>query len=200
MTDLDWKGLTVYTEPAAEPVSLTEAKAHCRVDISDDDTLITSLITVAREVVEAIARRALVTQTLELTADEFPEGDTITVPRPPLQSVTSIKYTDEDETESTFSSDYYIVDTDSEPGRIVLKSDYSWPSDTLQAANGVRTRFVAGFGGAADVPQKYKQAVLLLVGHYYENREMAISTGAVPKEIPMGVAALLWLDRNMGFP
>lgn len=192
--------LKLITGPAEEPVSLAEAKLHCRVDIDDDDALISGFITAAREVVEGIARRALIEQTLELVLDEFPGEDRLTLPRPPLLSVTSVKYTSEAGVEATFSSSSYVVDTDSEPGRVVLKSGYSWPATTLQVVSGVRVRFKAGFGDeAADVPQRYKQAVGLLVSHWYENREAIATSGAVPKEVPFGVMALLWLDREMPF-
>lgn len=193
--------LTLETAPAVEPISLTEAKLHCRVDVSDDDTLITSLIKTAREVVEGIARRALITQTWNLVLDEFPEGDEISIPRPPLQSVVHIKYKDQDGDESTFSSGDYIVNTDAEPGKVVLAYGASWPSTSLYPTAAITVQFKAGFGDAStDVPERYRQAMLLLTGHWYENREAIATTGAVPKEIPFAVEALLWLDRNMGFP
>jgi uncharacterized phiE125 gp8 family phage protein len=193
--------LTVVTAPAVEPVSLTEAKLHCRVDVSDDDNLITALIQAAREVAEAISRRALITQTWKLILDEFPATDEIVIPLPPLQSVASVTYKDQDGSSSTFSSGDYIVSTDTEPGKVVLGYGKSWPSTTLYPTGAVTVQFTAGFGDAStDVPEKYRQAMLLLIGHWYENREAIAMTGAVPKEVPFGVEALLWLDRNMGFP
>jgi uncharacterized phiE125 gp8 family phage protein len=193
--------LTLVTAPAVEPISSAEAKLHLRVDISDDDNLITALIQTAREVAEDISRRALITQTWKLILDEFPKGDEIAIPLPPLQSVTSITYKDQDGTASTFSSDDYIVNTDTEPGKVVLAYGASWPSTTLYPTGAITVQFKAGFGDAStDVPEKYRQAMLLLIGHWYENREAIATTGAVPKEVPFGVEALLWLDRNMGFP
>src|SRR5690606_14420890 len=142
-----------------------------RVDGTDEDTLITGLIAAARETVETFAGRALITQTWELVLDDWPDSDTIKLPRPPLQSVTSVTYVDEAGVSHTLSSASYIVDTDSEPGRLVLKAGESWPSETLQAANGVRVRYAAGYGAAAAVPEKFKLAVKLLAVHWYENRE-----------------------------
>ena len=192
--------IKVVTPPAVEPVSTSEAKAHCRVDISDDDTLIGSLIVGARAYVEAFVNRAMVTQTLELVLDRFPMGNTLALPMPPLQSVTSVTYYDESGTGATLSSSQYLVDTDSHPGWIVLKDGYTWPSTTLQAANGVRIRFVAGYGLAASVPQMYKQAILMMVGHYYENREAAVvGSGLVVMELPLAVRNLLWFDRVKRF-
>lgn len=192
--------LTVVTEPAVEPVSLTEAKLHLRVDISDDDNLITPLIQAARETVEDISRRALITQVWKYILDEFPSGDEIVLPLPPLQSVASITYKDQDGSSFTFSSGDYIVNTDADPGKVVLGYGKAWPSTTLYPTGAITVQFTAGFGDAStDVPRKYIQAMLLLIGHWYENREAIQTTGAVPKEIPLAIDALLWLDRNMSF-
>lgn len=190
--------LKLYAAPSTEPVSLAEAKAQCRVDSTDDDAFITGLIAAAREMAEKVARRAFVTQTWDLVLDAWPDSDQIELPRPPLQSVMSVTYVDDDGVSATFPSSSYLVDTDSEPGRVVLKTGYTWPSATLQAANGVRVRFVAGYGAAAAVPAHLAAAIKLLVGHWYENRE-ATAAGDVAREVPLGVQALLTLDRNLGF-
>lgn len=189
--------LKIATAPAEEPISLSEAKLHLRVDISDDDDLITSQIVTARRRAEKIAGRALVTQTWDYVLDAFPEGDTLEIPKPPLQSITSIKYYDEDGTEYTVDSGDYYVDTYGEPGRVVLKSSATWPSTTLREANGVIVRFVAGYGDAEDVPEEFKQAIYLLVGHFYENREAVSDAKLLPT--PDGVMALLWMDRQKSF-
>ena len=190
--------IKLYTAPTAEPVDLDEAKNHLRVDITDDDVLIESLILVARRVVEGIINHKLITQTWNVFMDAFPGGLFIILPKSltPLASVTHIKYTDEDDAQSTFSSASYVVDIYSDPGRIKLSSDANWPSDTLTELNGVEIQIVVGYGDDTDIPQEYKQAILLLVGHWYENREQ-VTVGEVPREIPMGVEALLWLDRNV---
>lgn len=193
-------GLKLITGPGIEPVSLPEAKLHLRVDGDDDDTAIMSQLMAARRWAEQAAWRAFITQTWELTMDAFPGTDRIELPRPPLQSVTSVKYTIDAGTEYTYASSNYIVDTDNEPGRIVLKSTSSWPSDSLYPVNGVRIRFVAGYGDdAEDVPEHFRQAVLLLLGHWYENREQVVVSGAVPKELPLGVEALLMIDQYRDF-
>ena len=192
--------LKLITAPATEPVSTSEAKSHLRVDTTADDTLIGTLITAARQHVENHLRRALITQTWELVMDAFPAGDVIRLPRPPLVSVTSIKYTDVAGSESTFSSAAYVVDTDSTKGRVVLKSGESWPSDTLAAANGVRVRYVAGYGSAAAVPNPIRQAVLLLIGTLYENREsVLVAQGVTVAQLPFGVEALLMPYRIFGW-
>lgn len=192
--------LKLITAPATEPVTASEAKSHLRVDTTADDTLIGTLITAARQHVENHLRRALITQTWELVMDAFPAGDVIRLPRPPLVSVTSIKYTDEDGNESTFSSAAYVVDTDSTKGRVVLKSGETWPSDTLAAANGVRVRYVAGYGEASAVPRPIRQAILLLIGTLYENREsVLVAQGVTVAQLPFGVEALLMPYRIFGW-
>ena len=191
--------LKLITAPAAEPVSTSEAKSHLRVDTTADDTYIGTLITVARQNVESHLRRALISQTWEVVLDAFPAG-VIRLPKPPLASVTSIKYTDDEGNESTYSSANYVVDTDTEPGRVVLKSGESWPSDTLAAANGVRVRYVAGWANAAAVPAAIRQAVLLVCGSLYENREdVIVAQGVSIGRLPFGVEALLAPYRVRGW-
>lgn len=160
---------------------------------ASDDTLLTALIQAAREYVEGYQNRALCTQTLELVLDSWPVRDSIEIPKPPLQSVTSIKYKDSAGTESTWADTNYIVDPDSFLGRVVLADGISWPTATLYPAGGIRIQFVAGYGLAADVPQTTRQAMLLLIGHLYENREAG--TDRALTEIPFGVKSLLDMNR-----
>lgn len=191
--------LTMVTAPSVEPVSLADAKTHLRVSVSDDDDLITALIATARQWAEAFTRRALITQVWDLFLAEWPEDDEFEIPLPPLQSVTSVTYKDTDGNSSTFSSDDYIVDTDSEPGRVVLAYGESWPSTSLYPSNPITVRFTAGYGDAAtDVPEAIRQAILLLVGHLYENREGTIGVGNM-QVLPLGVEALLWPYRVLEF-
>ena len=185
--------LILITAPTVEPVSLAEAKAHLRIDIDDDDTLIGGLITAARSHLEGIARPklAMITQTWDYIADSFPQGDTFEMRPYPLQSITSIKYTNSAGVEATFSSANYQVDASSQPGRLRLKTAASWPAVTLREMNGLAIRFVAGYGAAGSaVPIQLRQAVLLLVGHWYENREPVLTTGMMVAPLPMTVDAL----------
>jgi len=179
-------GLRVITPPSVEPVSVDEVKAQARVDLADEDALIQGYIRAARETLERLLWRAFITQTLELTLDGWPEGSEIRLPRPPLQSVTAVRYITEDGTLKTLDPALYVVDTASEPGRVVLKRGKSWPSETLAPAAGVKVEYVAGYGDqASDVPEPIRQAILLLAAHWYEHRE-AVSEGQMV-EVPMGV-------------
>lgn len=192
--------IVISSAPAVEPVAWDpEIKAQLRLYTDEERQLVEGFhLPAARlHLEQTILRRALITQTVQLTLDEWPEGNTIWLPRPPLQSVTSIVYTDDDGDSSTFSSSSYIVDTAGTPGRIVLKRNYSWPGVTLQAANGIVITYVAGYGDtAADVPANIKQGLLLLLGDFYENRENSlIMQGATFIDLPFTIQALLRSDR-----
>ena len=101
----------LITAPVNEVIATATAKAFLRVDVSDDDTLIDNIIAGVRLDLEDTLNRAFITQTREMTLDKWPSSRRFHLPRAPLQSVTSIKYTDEDGSESTYSSDNYIADT-----------------------------------------------------------------------------------------
>ncbi len=183
--------IKVVTPPSVEPVTLTEAKLHCKVDLTADDDLITALIVAAREEIERQTWRALVTQTLELVLDDWPAGDRLEIPRAPLQSITSVKYKDKDGNETTWDSANYLAGVDSTPGVLALAWDASWPSVDLYPVEPIRIRFVAGYGLAASVPTSLKQACLLLIAHWYEAREAAGTTVSQVSGIPFGVEALV---------
>ena len=188
-------GLKLITPPAAEPVTLQEAKEHLRITGSDEDALLTTFIEVAREYCEEYQNKAYITQTWDLSLDEFPESP-YSLPKPPLQSISSIKYYDQDGTEQEFNATDYLVDTASVKGRISLAYGKTWPSVTLQPINGVVIQFVAGYGDATtDVPERIRNAIKVLIGQIYENREATDIKEHL--EVPFAVHALLGLDRIM---
>mgnify|MGYP001465362718 CR=1 FL=1 len=177
--------------PVVEPVTLAEAKLHCRIDVDDDDALVASLISTAREHLERISRPrvAMTEQRWLYVTDAWPASDTIELRPYPLLSVDAVRYTSENGVVTTISSSEYLADTHSEPGRLHMR--HGWPSATLAPLNGLQIEFTAGYGvGVLSPPKALRQAVLLLVGHWYENRELALTSGAVPKELPFAVNAL----------
>jgi uncharacterized phiE125 gp8 family phage protein len=178
----------LITAPTVEPVSLSEAKLHLRVDGTDDDDLITGLIVAARENCELVTRRALVTQTRELTLNKWPVYRGIHFPVLPLQSVTAITYTPDEGEAVVIDGGDYVVDT--VYGRLVLKADAVWPTAALQVVAAIKVRYVAGYGSAVAVPQAIKQAMLLLIGEWYEQREAGVVRDTGP------AAALLSPYRN----
>lgn len=182
----------LYAAPTTEPVSLSEAQAHLRLsDWADLETL-SALIQVAREQLEQDTGRALITQTWDCYWDSLPSGRELWLPKPKLVSVTSVTSVNDAGASATLASTNYLVDTTSEPGRIVLTSSGAWPSD-VRSTNGLVVRYVAGYGAAAAVPQALKQALLMLVGSLYEHREQVMVSQFAGQliEIPFGYAQLI---------
>ena len=177
---------TVFTPPGSEPLTLTEVKSHCRVDDTNSDALLNSLITAARVHAEKYLHRALITQTIDARYDYFVEA--MYIPRPKLQSVTYIKYIDTNGDEQTLDASKYKVDIYSEPGRVVPAYGEVWPS-ARDEINAITIRLIAGYGAAAAVPDPIKQAMLLHIGHMFENREE--STPVPISVVPMGYDALM---------
>lgn len=190
--------IKIITPPTIEPVTLSEAKTQCRVDITDDDSLFVGLIAAARAYCEAVDWRAYTTQTIELWLDNWPTGSKIELPRPPLQSVTKIEYYGTDDTKYTLATSVYGVDENSTPGAIHLKYLQTWPTTQLRGYSSICVTYVAGWTSAANVPQPIKQALLLLIGHWYENRE-SVLVGSISRPIEFGVRALLDVERAMKF-
>ncbi len=180
-------GLKQTTAPSAAVVATSDAKAWLRIDHSDEDTLIASLVTRATNVVEHLTNRQMINASWTYQVDQFPHQDAIFFPIAPLVSVTSISYTDGDGASQTLGTSVYGVGTIRDPGRIFLKSGQEWPS-TLDQANVVTVVAVAGYGASAsDVPEPLKHAVLMLVSHYYEHREAVDPRGNTFAEVPLGV-------------
>ena len=168
---------TLVTVPAAEPVLIADLKKHLNIDSSftDDDSYIESLQKVARRHVEVITNRKLITQTWKFFLQGWPDKDFIVMPYGKLQSITHVKYTDADDTVNTDfdEDDEFTVDTDSDPGRIVLKYGESYPSATLANQNPIEIQFVLGYGVAgANVPDEIILAIKLMVAELYNNREI----------------------------
>ena len=185
--------LNLITAPTVEPITLQETKDHLRVDHSDDDSLISPLITAARmhfDGRDGILGRCLITQTWDYTINRFPVDDCIRLPLAPVASITSITYTDSAGASQTFDSGSYSLNSDLDwLPRIDLGYEKTW-SDTRDIPDAVTIRFVAGYGFPADVPDPIKQAMLLLIGHWYENREEVV-LGVTPAIVPQAAKALI---------
>jgi uncharacterized phiE125 gp8 family phage protein len=192
--------LQLINPPAAEPVTLAEAKAHLKADVTDDDALITSLIAAARARAEWHTGRAFVTQSWVLWLDAWPSRGTddglppalssvpplpIEIPLPPLQAVTSITTYALDDTASVLDAGVYQVDAAGEPARVTLKFGVT-PPVGLRAINAVAIAFDAGYGdGESDVPFAIRQAILEIVADLYVNR------GDAAANAPSSALALL---------
>lgn len=186
--------LVITSSPASEPVTVTEVKSNSRIDTSEDDTLIGTLIQAAREYVEKYCNTTLINTTYVLRMADFPYSrnvdDGIKLPRSPVNSITSIVYNDLNGDSQTWSSSLYTADIYSKPAVIVPAYGESYPS-CRGHVNDVAITYVAGYGAtASSVPQEIKQAMLLLIGHWYENRE-AVVVGTTQASLSFSVEALL---------
>lgn len=180
-------GIVVLTPAASFPVTLAEAKAQCRVLANDEDALIEGLIAAATNHAEQYCGRAFITQSFLLALDCF--TDAIVLPRGPVQSITSFQYYDAAGLLQTVDPAIYTLDNTSNPAWIVLNTGDEWPV-TLEGVNTVRITFVAGTAAA---PAAVKQAILLLVGHWFQHRE---AVGPAMTEVPLAVGSLLSFFRT----
>ena len=148
-----------------------DAKHWLRVDVDADDALIDDLVLAVGLRMEENMSRALLEQEWAVAFDSFPSGSIIDIPRPPLISIESFQYTLEDGTVEAVDSDIYVVDTNSEPGRIALKSDEQWPTDDLIPIGGVVINFKAGYGATADaIPDDLMRAFRGILTAFYDER------------------------------
>ena len=187
--------IQLVTPPTEEPVSLLEAKLHLRVDFDEDDMLIASLITAARQAAETLTGRQLTTARWKQVLDCFPgpslmgvpAGQTFTLPghaillaKAPVQSVVSITYLDMASVNQTRPALTYTVDAACEPARITPVFGQIWPI-CLPQIGAVSVTFDAGYGTASQVPEGIKSWIKLRVGSLYAHREevAALSRGRI---------------------
>ncbi len=187
--------IQLVTPPTEEPVSLLEAKLHLRVDFDEDDMLIASLITAARQAAETLTGRQLTTARWKQVLDCFPgpslmgvpAGQTFTLPghaillaKAPVQSVVSINYLDMGSVNQTMPALTYTVDVACEPARITPVFGQIWPI-CLPQIGAVSVTFDAGYGTASQVPEGIKSWIKLRVGSLYAHREevAALSRGRI---------------------
>lgn len=203
----------LITPPATEPVTVAEAKAHARIETDADDTLLGTYITGARELVEKLTGRALITQTWKLVLDAWPgdrndewfdgvkeapitafESSTIDIRKAKFIAVSSVATLDESDVSTTYaSSNYYTTKIGGGAfGRLVKKQGAVWPTIVNRSQGAIVITFTAGYGAAAsDVPIGLRQAIKDIVASWYENRETAADVGSGYSSAPMKTAALI---------
>jgi len=182
--------------PSEEPITVDDARAHLEaarygdteLDATDDE-MIEAWIQTAREHCEDFLGLSLAVRTLEIALDTFPDdGAAIVLPMGPVIDVTSVSWGDDSDSE--MDADEYVLDDYSVPH--CLKPVTAWPSVT-SAPNAVKVRYLAGYGdttdGAEPLPAVFRSAMLLVIGHLYENRSE--STEKAMSSLPLGVQALL---------
>jgi uncharacterized phiE125 gp8 family phage protein len=206
--------------PAAEPVTLAEAKAHMRVEINDDDALITGLLLAAREHVEDVTGRKLITQKWRLLLDRFTKDEVtyvffnrlfvrsvydlaanhltpdttrvIHLPMAPVQTVDLFNVIDQDGTTVAFDPANFVVDNVAEPGRIALKekSDWPYPMPDLASVNGVQIDLTVGYGSDGSTVPERLKLAIKMLAAHWYENREDSSPLAL-RGVPMGVSALL---------
>lgn len=178
------ESLRIATAPTWEPCSVDECKSFAKVDLGDDDALVDRLRKSARERAGVETGRTIAATTYTWKLDRFPLGRAeLTVPNPPLASVTSITYVDTAGDTQTLSSSLYQVDAHAEPGRILPAYGECWPDARCETPGAVTITFVAGYASAAAVPDMVKLGILELVSHWYADRDGAM-------DVPIGAQRL----------
>ena len=174
------------TDSSTEPVSLAEAKAHLRVDHTNDDSYISTLITASRQSLEISTRRSLGTgQTYQVSYHSFPTVyNRLVIPNPPIVSVTSLQYYDVNNSLITVDSTKYHVENQSEGvGYISLDDGFSRPTISKERIAPVVLTYNTGY---ANLPKPLHQSILLLVAHYYDTRE-PVAMGVAPMKVQRSV-------------
>jgi uncharacterized phiE125 gp8 family phage protein len=177
--------------PAAEPITLAEAKHFIRVEHADDDDVITALIAGARIHVEAATRRALMTQSWRVIRDCWPESGRLALLPVPLASVDAARIRGADGSAQPIDVASLTIDKAAAPATVAFTA----PSAPERAVGGIEIDITCGYGGAEDVPEPLRQAIRMLVAHWYENRGLVSGEVAM---LPASVAALIAPYRVLG--
>lgn len=188
--------LTRTVAPAADLVSLAEAKAHCRVEASDDDALIAGYVEAASALLDGPGGRvgrALVQQTWQAECGALTGRTPFRFPVVPLIALSSISYYDRDNASQSLSAGSVTVYKEDDRAWMVPDIGTAWPA-MYARPDAITVTWTAGYGTASDVPQNIAQAARLLIGHWYENRE-GVVVGTSASQLPEGVDDLIGLSR-----
>jgi uncharacterized phiE125 gp8 family phage protein len=171
-------GLVLLEPPAAPLVTLAEGQVHLRAEDPLEASLLQALVAAATAQAEAYCRRRFVTQRWRATFDRFPAG-ALVLPHPPLASVETVTYVDPAGVVQTLASLDFVVRTTETPGEVVPACGKDWPA-ARDVQDAVAVEFTCGYGAPDAVPASIKQAVLLLVGTLYANRETVAPVAMQP--------------------
>lgn len=176
----------LLTAPAAEPLSLADAKAFLRVEHDDDDAIITSLVASARNHVEALTRCGLITQTWRIVLDRWPENGRVAPKLGPLRTLIAARVLNEAGISNSLDVASFVVDR---AGGVIAAPCWSLPVPG-RATAGIELDVAIGFGDAADVPAALLNAIRMLVAHWYENRGL-VAIGQTVAMMPASVNAAI---------
>jgi uncharacterized phiE125 gp8 family phage protein len=181
------KNYEVLTAATSNILTLSEVKAHIKVDTSDDDTLITNLLIACTNSAQEYTNRFFIATTIKMIADTWQETETLLKSK--VTSIVSIQYYDVDDSLQTLSTSVYGSDLVSQPARIFLKPNQSFPQ-LSERKGAIEVKYVVGQAGSDEVDDAIKQAVLLQIGNLYQNRQSVV-TGTIATELPMNAKFLL---------
>lgn len=189
----------VVGAPSAEPLTTVEARKQCDIPHADTshDAFLNTLIIAARQKWERDTDQVCITSTVTEKLDTWP-CEMLRLTRRPVQSVTSVYYRDTNGTSTLWASSNYALDTYGSYAHIIPAYNVSWPS-TQGHWGDITITYVAGYSGAANVPQVWKQAMLLLVSHWFEHRS-AVNFGGVTTEVPQAYEALALAWQRASYP
>ena len=183
-----YRSLKVDTAAASPVFTTAEAKAVLKVDVSTDDTVIDNLVSAATESCQIYTNQYFINTVVTQYSDTW--DDFYTLYKSPVDSITHVKYYDSDDTQQTLASSNYILGHYSQPARIGIAVGGELPN-LSKRINAVEVKYTVGYGTAStDVPEGIRQAVLLTIGNWYENRQTVI-TGRTATELPLSSQYLL---------
>ena len=188
----------VAVAPLHEPITLDELKSDQRIELdnNEDDVFLYGAIQAATVRAENFLDRKLVTQTLDYYVHAFPAKDFITLPGGRLASITSLKYTDSDGSETTWTASNYFASVTGEPGRLNLAYNISWPSVTLKPRDAIVVHYIVGYGTGDQVPANIRKGILYAAGHFWLNRsDVIVDQGFTAIQVPQAAEMLWWPDR-----
>lgn len=185
--------LRLNTAAGTEPVTLAEARLQCRIDGTDEDSLLGRLVSAAREYCEKTQGRRYVTQTWDYTLDDFPHGcGWLDLPLGPAAAVSSITYRDTNGDTQTVSTSVYrlLRGDENAPGRVALRNGQAWPGTVSAEGEAVTVTFAVGEAASA-VSETVRHQILLLVDYWYSRPEME---GTEPRGFRAAFDALHWIN------
>lgn len=180
--------LVLQTAAAVEPISLAEAKTHLRITGTDDDTYLARLIDVAIATLQQRYWTQICTATFDQYFDNWP-SDHFLLRKHPVLAVSTVKYTDQDGSEQTVSTDTWEQADEDGRGIVRLKYNQVWPSDCRGHEDDIVIRYTAGYGDESVTPEPIKQALLLIVTDLYTFRESVAPLRL--DRVPQAVDALM---------
>lgn len=186
---IKFSSLLRTSAPETEPVTLAEVRTQLKIEDDTEDTHLTLLMKAAREWAEDFLGRSIITQTWTAKFHGWSTDRVLALPRPPIATVTSVKYYNSAGTEVTLTvtTDYLL---DVQAGEITLTEAFGFPALSPDRADPITIVYTAGYGAAAAVPSRIKQAILLAIANWYENRVPVVS-GTIVSSVPMSCEYLL---------